>query len=280
MPAILEPHEEGPELDFNYSDGMDFTAKWQWFLRPSVDTPLPDMQTALAEAHALTDASVTVFVGDLLLERTAYRNKLKVKLFDLTADTFEVTVEYGPPNIDEDDAAIEFDTSGATAHITQAIASIARYAASGSTAPDVKGAIGVTKDSVEGTEIQLPTYKWSETISKKHSEVTQAYRLELANLTGKTNSGSFRGCATGTVLSRGSRGSRRGNGNWEITHSYEFSPALTGITIGDITGIAKGGWEYLWVRYEDAVDGSSAVKRPISVHVDQVYRSASFGAYG
>ena len=41
---------------------------------------------------------------------------------------------------------------GGTQHITQSIATIQKYAPPGKTAPDFKGAIGVTHDSVEGVD--------------------------------------------------------------------------------------------------------------------------------
>ena len=60
------------------------------------------------------------------------------------------------------------------------------------------------------------------------------------------------------------------------------SPNRTGITVGDITGIAKKGWEYLWVRYEDAEDSTAKtlVKRPVAAYVEKVYESGDFAALG
>jgi len=50
----------------------------------------------------------------------------------------------------------------------------------------------------------------------------------------------------------------------------------------EIVGIAKGGWQYLWVLYEDEEDADAKrmVKRPAAVYVEQVYREGDFGELG
>ena len=54
------------------------------------------------------------------------------------------------------------------------------------------------------------------------------------------------------------------------------------IVIGDITVPAKGGWEYLWVLYEDQEDATAKriVKRPIAAYVEQVRESGNFSLLG
>ncbi|MBC7326197.1 MAG: hypothetical protein H5T99_12950, partial [Moorella sp. (in: Bacteria)] len=67
-----------------------------------------------------------------------------------------------------------------------------------------------------------------------------------------------------------------------ITFKFAASPNKTNITIGDITGIAKKGWEYLWVLYEDAEDTNAQrlVKRPVAAFVEQVYPYGDFSQLG
>ena len=38
-------------------------------------------------------------------------------------------------------------------------------------------------------------------------------------------------------------------GNWETSYRCASSPNVTELTVGDIMGINKLGWEYRWVRY-------------------------------
>jgi hypothetical protein len=58
------------------------------------------------------------------------------------------------------------------------------------------------------------------------------------------------------------------------------SKNVTGKKIGDISGIAKRGHEYLWVRYEDAVESNVLMKKPKAVYVNRVYKDSDFSALG
>ena len=57
---------------------------------------------------------------------------------------------------------------------------------------------------------------------------------------------------------------------------------VDGQALGDITGIAKKGREYLWVRYEDTEDDTAKalVKRPVAVYVERVYDEGNFADLG
>jgi hypothetical protein len=78
--------------------------------------------------------------------------------------------------------------------------------------------------------------------------------------------------AAGELLFLGADGVQpEPGGNWEITYRFSYSPNLTNQTIGDITGIAKKGWEYLWVRFQDDESNSTPIKEPASAHVERVY---------
>ena len=184
-----------------------------------------------------------------------------------------------PPEVGQ--SLFSFDTGGGTQHITQSIQTVESYAASG-TAPDFGGAIGVTHDNVEGVDITIPVYNFSETHYIDDANVTEAYRGALFNLTGKVNDGPFRGLATGECLFLGASGSKRGSGDWEISYRFAASPNKSGLVIGDIAGVTKKGWEYMWVRYADAEDqaAKAMVKRPVAVYIEKVYEEGDFGSLG
>lgn len=171
------------------------------------------------------------------------------------------------------DPGFAFDTTGGTQKITQSKQTINGYPASGYGIPNFGGAIGVTKDSIEGVDIIVPTYRWMETFYFPPATVDGAFKATLFALTGAVNSGTFRGFAAGEVLFEGVRGNKRGIGKWELTYHFAASPNVTGITVGAITGIDKGGWHYLWVRYHDFDDttGGFAVKRPVVAMVERTY---------
>ena len=107
-----------------------------------------------------------------------------------------------------------------------------------------------------------------------------AYKATLFGLTGRVNNAGFKGFAAGEVLFLGASGSQRGEEDWEITYRFAASPNVAGLTIGDITGINKKGWEYIWVRYADAEDEKVLVKQPIAVYVEKVYDEGNFAGLG
>ena len=170
-----------------------------------------------------------------------------------------------------------FDTGGGTAKITQAPV-VNSYAPSGHTAPDFDGAIGVSEDKVEGVDITIPAFQWTETHRFGDTFILGGYKAVLFGLTGKINDDTFKGFAAGEVLFLGASGSKRGDEIWSITFRFSASGNATGLTIGSITGIAKGGWDYLWVRYAEEEDSAakSLVKKPSAVYVHKVYQSGDF----
>ncbi len=180
------------------------------------------------------------------------------------------------------ESAFSFDTGGGTQHITQAIATMASYAPPTKTAPDFKGAIGVSDKSVEGVDITTPVYAFAETHYLANAVVTNPYKGILFALTGKVNNAGFKGFLAGECLFLGASGSKRGVDDWEISFRFAASPNKTGLTVGTIVGIDKKGWEYMWVRYADAEDAAAKaiVKRPIAVYIEQVYEYGDFSTLG
>ena len=181
-----------------------------------------------------------------------------------------------------------FDTSGQTVHITQANRET-RYPIQ--TAPFMNFAIGVDGDSVQGVDIVVPTFQWTESYDVPAAFVTYAYARTLAKLTGTVNLGGFRGFAGGEVLFLGASGShewdsQKGDGPWSLTYKFLASlnagpgQALPAITAGDIMGIAKEGHEYLWVRYENSAAQGTLVKKPSAVYVNRVYDYQNFSQLG
>ncbi len=204
----------------------------------------------------------------------------EISLEPVASNHWEATVQYVSPDkeLEEGESSFSFDTGGGSQHITQSLSTISKYAPAGKTAPDFKGAIGATADSVEGVDITVPVYNFSETHIIADADVDNTYKGVLAALTGKTNDAAFKGFAIGEALFLGASGSKRGKGDWEISFRFAASPNKTGLTVGSITGIAKKGWEYLWVRYKDDVDATAGamVKVPQAVYIEQVHEDGDF----
>ena len=138
---------------------------------------------------------------------------------------------------------------------------------------------------MEGVDITVPVYSFSETHSLDPTVVTEVYKGTIFSLTGKVDSDTFRGFSPGEVLFLGAAGTRRGTGSdddWEITYRFAASPNRSNIPVGDITVPAKKGWEYLWVRYADTEDPAAhaLVKQPVAAYVEKVYDEGDFSLLG
>lgn len=182
----------------------------------------------------------------------------------------------------ESTGEFSFETGGGTQHITHSRATVQKKGAGASTAPDFQGAIGVTQDRVEGTDITVPVFNFAETHRIADAVVAAGYKATVFGLTGKVNNAPFKGWAAGEVLFLGASGSKRGFDDWEITYRFACSPNATGLTIGNITGVNKEGWQYLWVLFESEEDATAKriVKRPKAAYVEQVYEYGDFSLLG
>ena len=201
-------------------------------------------------------------------------------------EAWQLTINYEKTGADDDATAPlkrarSFDTTGGTQHKTQAEAE-SRF---GNNAPDQQRAIGVDSNGVNGVDIVVPQLSWQESYDVPNSYVTSAWIRGVAGVTGTTNNAAFRGFEAGEVLFLGCSGSQewddqKGSGPWSLSFRFAASKNVTGETIGDITGIAKKGHEYLWVRYEDAVSSGSLLKKPRAVYVNKVYKDSNFSTLG
>jgi len=265
VPITVEEKASSPTI----TSGDNPSAELSYVIRGTTDefaarTELETVSLAVFDGLARTDVRVT-----------ATEN----------ASVWDGEVAYALPSFQQPDvgeSTFSFDTGGGAQHITQSLAAVASYAPAGQTAPDFKGAIGVTTDSVEGVDTIVPVYNFTETHVFEDVTVNDAFKGAIFVRTGKVNSDTFRGFAPGEVLFLGASGSQRDGGDWEIAYRFAASPNATGLAVGEITGIDKKGWEYLWVRYEDAEDGAALtiVKRPVAAYVERVYGVLDFAGLG
>jgi len=228
--------------------------------------------------HALVQATIPAFYRGLAYQ-TYSIDPVHVNEADAVG-YWDISAQYGVK--DPKESTFTFDTGGGTQHITQSLATKGRYPAPGFVAPDFAGAIGVTHEDVEGVDITVPVYNFSETHYIDDALVTDAYKGTLFFLTGKTNQAVFRNFAVGEVLFLGASGTKRGKDDWEITFKFAASPNVTDLQIGPITVASKRGWELLWVRYTDVEDSAAKmlVKQPVAAYVEQVYEEGDFSGLG
>ncbi len=180
-----------------------------------------------------------------------------------------------------------FDTSGGTAHVTQAREHIASYTKTTATlGADAghKGAINVTDSGVEGVDIGIDQFSWTENWTLPISYASFSAALIFKILTGKINTSGFRGFGPGQVLFAGANGGASTKNTTQATLSYKFiqsddsSDAMPAFK----AGIAKLGWHYLWAEYEKQEDDTAKriIQPPVAVHVERVIDYADFSALG
>lgn len=202
--------------------------------------------------------------------------------------TWDIDVTWGPYSKKEAEAGDykwSFDTTGGTKHITQGIAHIADYVLSGKTAADHKGAIGVNENGeVEGIDVPDKSFKWTESRQLLLGSHAWDYAQIVDSITGMVNNASFRGLDAHTVLFEGAQGgfSIKDPLMLDLTFHFSRQHSVASTTIGDITGVYKLGWYYLWVEYQ-SVNGGAAnrlAKKPCQVNVDQVFYEGDFSQLG
>lgn len=183
------------------------------------------------------------------------------------------------------DETFTFRTGGATQHITQDKFGTDPYTWA-TFPPDFGGAIGVNGDSVDGVDIVIPSLQFQITAKMPLSIFNVEYVKTCARLTGRVNAAPFRGFAPGEVLFMGLSGSKAGRESIDLTFDFGAEENATGLSIGsgshEITGIAKKGWEYLWVHYfsYDDPDSKKRVTKPHSAYVARVYGPGDFSLLG
>lgn len=209
-------------------------------------------------------------------------------------DTFQFNVEYSGTDYTVDtlpQKKVSFDTGGSTKHITLAVKFTKQkdYPLPGSDAMEFKNLIGVNEDgTVSGVDIPTYNLKFSETHYFLKSKISSSLLRDLKSLTGKINAKPFRGFKIGEALFTGASGS------WDqdtrvvsITYNFEVSEDEEDtITYKDAYGDEyqvnlKRGWDYRWIYYAKAMNGSGKVVPKIMAIIDQqVFKEVEFGKLG
>lgn len=214
---------------------------------------------------------------------------------------WNATVTYGPAKSggspgNPADATFQFETGGGTRHITQSLQTMQAVGgpegsgggSGGGVAPDFHQAIGVERDESgntrhNGCDIYVPQFRFSETHNFTDDQVTEAFKIQLADLTCTVNDDIFHGFEIGEVLFLGASGQRAGddvNDLWNITYNFAVSRNKTEVVVSDeITLVDVGGWEYVWVIYGQAEDEDSktTIRKPTAAYAERVYEYGDFG---
>lgn len=229
-------------------------------------------------AYALVNAASPAMSAGMVKET--------VDVEELGGGHWDGIVQYGILERSEGSVSWDFEIGTANLKITQALEHVATY---GATDCDHRGAIGVRKDgngqTLDGTDIYIPVFTWSETHCLPYSLVTDQAWLALCEATvAKINDAPFRVWDTGELLMLGISGAKRGEEPVPVTFRFASSRTKRNITVGSgddkIEAIDKEGWHYLWIEYQQKDNSTELVSRPKAVHVERVYDYAEFTALG
>lgn len=171
-----------------------------------------------------------------------------------------------------------FDTTGGTVTIKAAKSHVATFPDPGGDGNPFKGAIGATKDGVEGTDVIIPALKFNVTFRHPQGIINLNRVFALADATGTSNSDTFFTKTAGSFLFLGATGGDGSESEAEVTYQFAYSKNLQNAVIGGINNINKDGWDYAWLQFKDEVfNAAIPVKQPLYVHVERVYDRLAFG---
>jgi hypothetical protein len=180
---------------------------------------------------------------------------------------------------------IAWDTTGHTERIYQALEET-KYPEDPET-PTMEGAINVSGNAVEGIDVVRPSMRYSETwILPASIALSDAFVGAVHKLTGTVNNAKFRVFEPGESLFMGGRCQWQGDQPYApVTFEFEcrpnqMAPNAEWYTPGIGYTIPKEGWEYIWIKYEDAVSGSTLIRRPKYVYKNKVFEKKNWFAEG
>lgn len=249
-------------------------------------TSVPQTRTLhcwLSGIHDDAQARAYVSAGTPVMFDGYYRQN--IDLVPKGNGLWDVEVPYGA--VDSDSAAgsvsFTFDTTGGSAHITQAKQHVASHVLNGNP-PNHNGAINVTDSGPEGTDITVSQFSWVENWTLPIVYASFAVAMLNKAVTGKINSNAFRGFPAGqvkfdgAVISASSQDPEQATGTYKFTQSddsYDAMPAFK-------AGITKKGWEYIWAEFEKEEDEGAKriIQPPVAAHVERVYDAADFSILG
>lgn len=168
-------------------------------------------------------------------------------------------------------------TAGGSQHIYQSLSTELSVHSPGA-APDFKGAINVTENGPQGTEIGARVFAFEVRKAFANGDINTAFFSNIFNLTWTFNNAAWGPFAEGEAIFVGATFDQRSDGNWEFSFGFIASPNATSIPVGDLTVASKRGADFLWALYKPEVDATAnyLVFRPKAAYVEQVYYPSDF----
>lgn len=138
--------------------------------------------------------------------------------------------------------------------------------------PDMNGAIEFDGEEVKGVQIEVPVMSFEEEHIFLASRITTAKVNDWGNRVGTVSSARFRGFDAGEVFLKGISTRRKGSDLASANFAFAVSPNQKGLDFGDLKGVNKDGWDYLWISF--ARDGADPIlkPKPLYAYVHKLYR--------
>lgn len=240
------------------------------------------------EAEPTVGGLVAASVSVERITETQWRGVVRYGMLDMSGGSRE-------PSLKPGEAEFQLDTSGGTQKRLTSISTVQKRVIYNGTvsdaAPNFKNFVNVQRDgSVAGVEVGLPVAAFRIERAYSVSEVTSAYIKKLFEYAWCVNSAVVTLNINGVTLSfqpgellfkGGTANKRNGENVWRVAFNFAFQQNETDLTVGEITGINKRGWDYIWfITYDEAetvtiapgVTLTKKVTKPRAAYVEQVYR--------
>ena len=241
--------------------------------RDAMLTAAPTSHEGLYRDAAVSDVDeVPGFPGG------AYTGRVQYKSLDLGG---------GGVRIEVNQTEFRFSTSGGTTNRKVSLQTVSGYSIYGAgQEPDFKGMIGVDENGIpQGVDVPVGGFDFEITkvysMSAMNSSKINAIRAAsnkvnsdnvTMSLTYPSVSLSF---AAGELLFRGAQGGPRGSDEYQLTFAFSYQENLTGVSIGDMGGIDKDGWDALWTHHKPYVNDNQMALQPTSAYVERVIERVS-----
>lgn len=213
-----------------------------------------------------------------------------IKLDPIAPGLWKATVHYGPKD-DQDSIEppelndVEFTLNLTAGNNLRVTVSKRTEKYPPDEAPNREGSINVDKDGhPQGVDVPQGSTTYSETHYLPAARITKQFVADVDSVKFHTNDAPFRIWEKGEVLFTGASFGTTKKSMATATFEFEISKNANDLNIGPISGVKKGGHEYLEVTFEDEEVDEGGTKyliaRPKFVYVHKLFDEEDFAKLG
>lgn len=260
-----------------YDDEEDFVTADTGFFGPEDDTELAKYIYSTFPAFRTFPTSpsdtIALFISS-------------VNATNLGKNLWRISVTYSLPEGNEakDYGYIQygFEAGGDTIHISQSISvrsSVARTG-SGLTPPNWGGAIGVSKNGIEGADIPARGLRFNITGFFVPTDYATSLAKTWGDLAGCCNNATFLSFAAGEVMYLSCSGQGEQYKVIPIQFNFLYKPNLSAVADPGFPALTMYGHDILDYQYVEAADGDYRIQKPMFRYVHEVSKFVNFSIFG